>query len=214
MTMPRHILLSLALACACACAPRAVPAQVTTTENATGDELPVGKGQLSQDNITVRLRNGTLDIRVVPLDERVLRLLSTDGYTSLHGLVASQRRRIDSIAASRGVRRPGVALVSFHSLAPATRFDPQLLSLSLRNRLYRPIGVLSLTPTFSAQQLDAGGAATGLFIYEEELPVTEPFTVGYLEASTDDWERRLPRLETERGRILGTRRTATDSTRP
>ena len=210
--MKRLAGLLVALA-ACASSPRGAPAQVAADTAAAG-ELPAGRGQLSQDNITVRLRTGTLDIRVVPLDERVLRLLSSDGYASLHGLVVSQRRRIDSIAASRGVRRPGLALVSFHSLAPATRFDPQVLSVSLRNRQYRPIGVLSLTPSFSAQQLDAGAAATGLFIYEEELPVTEPFTVSYLDAMTDDWERRLPRLETERGRILGTSRATADSARP
>ena len=211
--MTRALALVL-IAAVCACAPRSAPAQVVAADTAASNELPLGRGQLSQDNITVRLRNGTLDIRVVPLDERVLRLLSADGYAALHGLVSSHRRRIDSIAASRGVRKPGLALVSFHSLAPATRFDPQVLSLSLRNRLYRPIGVLPMTPTFSSQQLDAGGAATGIFIYEEELPVTEPFTVGYLDASSDEWERRLPRLETERGRILGARRTPTDSTRP
>ncbi len=206
-------MMALLLVTACACAPRTAPAQVAA-DTATAGELPIGQGQLSQDNITVRLRAGTLDIRVVPLDQRVLRLLSNDGYAALNGLVASQRRRIDSIAASRGVRRPGLALVSFHSLAPATRFDPQVLSLALRNRLYRPIGVLSMTPSFSSQQLDAGGAATGIFIYEEELPVTEPFTLSYLDAATDDWERRLPRLETERGRILGTGRRSPDTARP
>jgi hypothetical protein len=210
--MSRTMMLLLLVA-ACACAPRTAPAQ-TGADTAAAGELPIGQGQLGQDNITVRLRTGTLDIRVVPLDQRVLRLLSNDGYAALNGLVTSQRRRIDSIAASRGVRRPGLALVSFHALAPATRFDPQVLSLSLRNRLYRPIGVLPMTPTFSSQQLDAGGAATGIFIYEEELPVTEPFTLSYLDASSDDWERRLPRLETERGRILGTSRRSSDTARP
>ena len=210
--MRRSIGAALLIA-ACACAPKVAPAQVMPADTATNGELPIGKGQLSQDNITVRLRSGTLDIRVVPLDQRVLRLLSADGYAALNGIVVSQRRRIDSIASSRGVRRPGVALVSFHSLAPATRFDPQVLALSLRNRQYRPIGVLPMTPVFSSQQLDAGASATGLFVYEEELPVTEPFTLSYLDAVTEEWERRLPRLETERGRIVGTRRIPPDSTR-
>lgn len=204
----------LVIIAACACAPRSAPAQTTVIDTSLVDDLPLGKGRLSQDNITVRLRAGTLDIRVVPLDERVLRLLSNDGYASLHGLLASQKRRIDSVATSRGVRRPGLALVSFHALAPATRFDPQALAISLRNRYYRPIGVLAMSPAFSSQQLDAGGAASGIVIYEEELPVTEPFTISYIDATSDDWERRLPRLETERGRIVGTRRLPADSVRP
>ena len=66
----------------------------------------------------------------------------------------------------------------------------------------------------SAPNPQPGGAATGIFIYEEELPVTEPFTLSYLDASSDDWERRLPRLETERGRILGTGRSSPDTVRP
>ncbi len=204
----------LVIVAACACAPRSAPAQTTVVDTALVDDLPLGRGRLSQDNITVRLRAGTLDIRVVPLDERVLRLLSNDGYASLHALVTSQQRRIDSVATTRGVRRPGVALVSFHALAPATRFDPQALSIALRNRYYRPIGVLAMSPSFSSQQLDAGGAASGIVIYEEELPVTEPFTISYHEATTDEWERRLPRLETERGRIVGARRLPADSVRP
>ncbi len=204
----------LVIAAACACAPRSAPAQTAVVDTALVDDLPLGQGRLGQDNITVRLRAGTLDIRVVPLDERVLRLLSNDGYAALHALVVSQQRRIDSVASARGVRRPGVALVSFHALAPSTRFDPQSLSISLRNRYYRPIGVLAMSPSFSSQQLDASGTASGIVIYEEELPVTEPFTISYLDATTDEWERRLPRLETERGRIVGTRRLPTTPGQP
>jgi len=184
------------------------------SDTASRDQLPLGRGQLSQDNITIRLREVTLDIRFLPLDERVLRLLSDDSYAALNALLNVHRRRVDSIAASRGVRRPGIALVSFHALTPSTRFDPTVLSVSLRNRQYRPIGVLPLTPSFSSQQLDAGGSASGLFIYEEELPVTEPFTIGYLDASSEEWERRLPRLETERGRILGGRGSRDSTVRP
>lgn len=202
---------ALLLAVVCACGPRSAPAQVSPagTDSTSADELPVGRGQLSQDHITVRLRSGaTLDIRVLPLDERVMRLLANDAYASLRALTNAHGRRIDSIAASRGVRQPGLALVSFFGLAPSTRFDPEVLTLSLRNRSYRPIGIIPLTATFSSQQLDAGGSASGLIIYEERLPVTEPFTVSYLDAVSDEWERRLPRLETERGRILGTVRDA------
>lgn len=208
--IPRAVT-TLLVVVACACGPRSAPAQVspTGTDTTASEELPVGKGQLGQDNITVRLRSGaTLDIRVLPLDERVMRLLANDAYAALRALTDAYGKRIDSIAASRGVRQPGLALVSFFGLAASTRFDPEVLTLSSRNRSYRPIGIIPLTSTFSSQQLDAGGSASGLIIYEERLPVTEPFTVSYLDAVSEEWERRLPRLETERGRILGTNRAA------
>ena len=61
--------------------------------------------------------------------------------------------------------------------------------------------MIPLSPTFSAQQLDARQQAIGLFIFDEFIPVTEPFRLSYLEASTDDWERRLTRFERERARV-------------
>lgn len=207
--MTSRVLRSLALAVSLsACGASRAPAQVTPPpapaagEGAVDPALPpAGFGQLNQEVITLRLRSGPLEIRVVPLDERVLRLLSNDGYTSLQTLIASQQARIDSIAQRTGVRNPGIALVTFFATTPGTRFDPQLLTLTVRNRLLRPIGVVPLSPGMSAQQLDVRDAATGLFLMEEPIPVTEPFSVGYLGASADDWERRLGRLDAERGRI-------------
>lgn len=49
-----------------------------------------------------------------------------------------------------------------------------------------------------------------LLLFEEPLPVTEPFIVEYLDARNGEWERRLPRLDRERARILA-RLGVTDS---
>ena len=190
-------------------------AQVVTRSDSTiVTELQPGYGRLSQDVITLRLRSGRLEVRLVPLEEQLIRLLAPDAYQSLHLLLQSQRKRIDSIAASRGIHDPGLALVSFHALAPATRFDPAVLTVSLRGQQYRPIGTVPLSPTFSNQQLDVREQASGLFIYERQLPILEPFTVTYLDGSNEEWERRLSRLETERSRILGRTRSRSDSIKP
>lgn len=195
--------------------PACARAQVSTpVDSVRALELQPGLGQLNQDVITLRLSSGTLEVRIVPLEERLIRLLAPDAYQSLHLLLQSQRKRIDSIAAARGVREPGVALVSFYGLAPATRFDPAVLSISLRNQQYRPIGTVPLSPTFSNQQLDVREQASGLFVYERQLPTQEPFTVRYLDSTNDDWERRLTRLDSERARILGRTRRGTDSIKP
>ncbi|PKL93264.1 MAG: hypothetical protein CVV20_04555, partial [Gemmatimonadetes bacterium HGW-Gemmatimonadetes-1] len=160
-------------------------------------------GQFNQDAITLRLRSGPLEIRVVPLDERVLRLLSPDGYRSLRQLIDANQPRIDSIADRANVREPGIALVSFFAITPGTRFDPNLLFVTQRNQLLRPIGVIPLSPAMSAQQLDVGTQATGLFLLEDLIPVTEQFSISYLGATANDWERRLSRLDAERSRIRG-----------
>lgn len=192
----------------------AVAQQPQATDSASLALFPPGLGQLSQDVLAMRIRTGTLDIRVVPLEERALRLLAPDAYQALHLLLTQHRAKIDSIGASRGVRTPGVAYVSFYGLAPATRFDPFLLTLSQRNQLFRPIGTIPLSAPFSNQQLDVREQASGLVLYERFLPVQEPFTMSYLDGVSDDWERRLTRLDAERLRILGRLRSRGDSTSP
>lgn len=185
-----------------ACAPRTVPAQVpAVADSAQRAFVPIGHGQLPQDAITLLLRSGELDIRFTPLDERVTRLLTADGYQALQQLLARHQVEIDSVTRRLGIRTPGLVLVTFFARSATTRFDPQLLSFSSRNRLQRPGAIVPLSPSFSNQQLDVGRQAMGIYIYEEPLPVTEPFLVEYLDASTNDWERRLTRFERERARI-------------
>jgi hypothetical protein len=174
-------------------------------------DIPVGKGTLRQDAITLRLTSASLEIRIVPLDERVTRLLAPDGYQALKALQATKQRGVDSIAAGRGITRPGLALVSFHALAPGTRFDPSLLTVGLHGQQIRAIGVIPMSAAFSNQQLDVRDLATGLFVFERPLPVTDAFTVSYLSATTEDWNRRLEQLDAERARILSRGRARTDS---
>ncbi len=179
----------------------------TTDPDSTANALPIGQGRLSQDAITLRFGTGSLDIRILPLEEGLLRLLSVDSYRALTSLVEEYRPRVDTIASSRGIRQPGLALVTFYGLAPNTRFDPQLLTLLSRNQFYRPIGVLPLSASFSNQQLDVRGQASAIFLFEQPIPVLEAFTVNYVSASTSEWERKLSRINAERARILGRRPT-------
>lgn len=194
--------------------PACARAQVLPSRDTTTSDIQPGYGQLNQDVITLRMRTGTLEVRLIPLEESLIRVLAPDAYQSLHLLLQSQRRRIDSVASQRGVRNPGVAFVSFHALAPATRFDPALVTLSLHGQQFRPIATIPLSPTFSNQQLEVREQASGLFIYERRLPVMEPFTVSYLESTNEEWERRLGRLDSERSRILARTRQRPDSIKP
>jgi len=202
------VLLALALA-----GTPALSAQVAAPTDSIAGMIPVGQGRLNQDVITLRLGTGSLDIRIVPLDEALMRLLSPDGYQALTNLVAGEQKRIDSLSAARGLRQPGLTLVTFYGLAPNTRFDPQLLTVMGRNQLFRPVGVLPLSPGFSNQQLEARGQATAIIVYERPLPVLEPFTVSYLSSSSSEWERKLQRLNAERARILGRKPALADTGR-
>ena len=162
--------------------------------------VPTG-GTLSQNDIAIRLRNDELEIRLVPLDLRVTSLLARDAAMSLQGLVTRNRTAIDSAASAAGASEPGLVLVTFFAQRDGVRFDPQLLTLSFQGRLLRPMAIVPLSPAFSSQQLDARGNAMAIYLYEELLPVWNPFTVGYGVLISNEWERRLPTLERERARL-------------
>jgi hypothetical protein len=58
-------------------------AQVVTRDSASADDLPVDKGLLSLSSATVTLNDGKLQIVFIPLDERILRLITKDSYRSM-----------------------------------------------------------------------------------------------------------------------------------
>jgi hypothetical protein len=186
-------------------------AQVVVIDTSRTDNLPIGQGQLSLSNATVQLVNGNLEIVFVPLDERVLRLLTKDSYLAMERLLAEDRTQIDSVASISGVTQPGVALVSFHSTAPNTRFDPALVTLTFHGQQFRPVGWVPLSPDFSNQQLDVRQQVQALLLFRRDIPVKEDFTLSYLAATNDDWTNRLTRFDSERSRILGRMRQRPDT---
>ena len=163
--------------------------------------LPSGYGSLTQNDLALRMGNEDLDIRFVPLSPRIAPLLAPDAFRSLRSLVETHRRAIDSVAARAGVSQPGLALVSFFGQRPDVRFDPQTLTLLVRNRVFRPLGVIPLTPRFTSQQLDVREQANAVYLFEEEIPVDDSFTVSYGAMTSDDWQRKLPILDRERARV-------------
>jgi hypothetical protein len=175
-----------------------------------GDLLPVGLGSLSQDDLAVRLRTDALEVRFVPLDERMIRLLAPDAYRSLHALRIRERARIDSVAREAGFSAPSAVLVSFYARQPGARIQPELLTVGVRSRQLYPLGIIPMSASFSSQQLELRQPATAIYLYEEQLPIAEPFTVSYGGVTSNEWQRKLPTLERERARIGS--RVARDTT--
>ncbi|MGH6973943.1 MAG: hypothetical protein ACREK8_09885 [Gemmatimonadales bacterium] len=174
-----------------------------TADTARTDNLPADKGQLSLSTMTINLTNTNLEVVFVPLDERVLRLLTRDSYLSMEQLIRQHQAGIDSAASVAGVTSPGLAFVSFHGLMPNTRFDPQLLTLTFHGQQFQPAAWVALSPNFSNQELELREQVQAIFIYRRDIPVREAFTLNYLAANNDDWGNRLTRFDQERTRILG-----------
>jgi hypothetical protein len=199
MTRTHPLFLTIALLGLTSAVPACASAQ--NGDQADGALLPAGYGSLSQSDLALRVRNDEIEVRFVPLDQRVTRLLAKDAYESLNSLVLSRRRQIDSVASIAGISRPGLALVTFFALRAAATYDPQTLTLSVRNRVYRPLGIVPITPRFTAQQLGVREQVSAIYLFEEEIPVTDAFSLAYRELTSEDWSRKQTTLSRERARV-------------
>ncbi|HEU5051044.1 MAG TPA: hypothetical protein VFU00_12005 [Gemmatimonadales bacterium] len=184
-----------------ACARAQSPAPAAAP--AAGDSaLPQDRyGTLSQNDIAIRLRTDELEVRFVPLDARVTSLLARDAAQSLQRTVARNRAAIDSAGRAAGISEPGLALVTFFGLKPGVRFSPELLTVTARNQFLRPLAMVPLGSRFGAGQLNAQESAMAVYLFEDLLPVWDPFSVNYENLVSNEWERRLPTLYRERDRL-------------
>lgn len=162
---------------------------------------PGGLGTLTQNDLALRIRTPDIEVRFIPLDYRVTRLLARDSWESLRSLVESRRRAIDSVATLEGVSRPGLALVTFFAQRDNARFDPQSLTVVVRSRVFNPLGIVPFSGRFTAQQLDVRDQVSAIYLFEEDLPVNDSFTISYAGMVSDDWQGKQRTLDRERARV-------------
>lgn len=168
---------------------------------AVQDTLPAGYGTLRRDDITIRFASPTLEVQVLPLDEQVIRLLAPDTYRSLTQLVRSKATDLADAAARGAAPNPTLVMVTFLGIVPQARFQPEELTITSRGRLFRPGGIVPLSPTWSSFQLDARQQAAAIYLFEAGISVREEMTVSYEGQSSDAWTRSLRLLDQERARV-------------
>jgi hypothetical protein len=174
---------------------------------------PGGYGSLTQADLALHIQTSDIDVRFVPLDARVTRLLARDSWEALRSLVASRRAAIDSVAGRSGVAHPGLAYVSFFGQSPNARFDPQTLQVMVRNRELRPVGIVPFSGRFTSQQLNVREQVSAIYLYGEDLPVNDTFTITYAGQTSNDWQDKQTRLDRERARVASRYRdSSSDST--
>jgi glycosyltransferase involved in cell wall biosynthesis len=165
------------------------------------DSIPGGYGSLKRDDIAVTLTTDQVEMQVLPLDEQVIRLLAPDTWRSLDALIAGRRAAIDSIAQRAGTMRPTLVMVTFYGLVAGARFSPEVINLTCRGQLFRPLGVVPLSPRWSSNQLNAREQAVAIFVFDEGISVREDLTVSYGPLSSDQWSRSARLLDQERARV-------------
>ena len=165
------------------------------------DTVPAGYGTLRRDDIVARFSTGTLEIQVLPLDEQVIRLLAPDTYRSLAQLVRSRTTDIAAAASLGATQNPTLVMVTFLGVVAGARFTPEELNITSRGRLFRPIGIVPLSPTWSAYQLDARQQAAAIYLFDPGISLREELTVSYQGLSSDVWTHSVRLLDRERARV-------------
>ena len=165
------------------------------------DTIPVGYGTLRRDDIVMRFSTGSVEIQVLPLDEQVIRLLLPDTYRSLVQLIQSRRLDISDAAQRWGTETPTLVMVTFLGVVSQARFNPEDLNITSRGRLFRPVGIVPLSPTWSSYQLEARQQAVGIYLFEPGISVREDMLVTYGGLASISWVRSLRLLDQERARV-------------
>jgi hypothetical protein len=177
------------------------PAHPAAAQDAT-DIPPAGYGSLRQEQIGIRLDTPTLSVRVVPLDERVTRLLASDAYRSLHEMRQNRATAINDAARAAGYDSVSAFMVTFFGLQPSVNFNPDELYISSQNVTYRPVAIVPITPRWSENTIEQRQQAAAIYLFEPNIPILRPFTLYYGQMSSDAWSAALRQLNTERARVL------------
>lgn len=181
---------------------------------AAQDTIPPGYGTLKRDDIVVRFATGTVEIQFLPLDEHVIRLLATDTYRSLTQLIVNRQDDITAAAERAGVTEPTLVLVTFYGLVPEARFNPEDVNVTSRGRLFRPVGIVPLSPTWGSYQLEARQQAVAIYLFERGISFRETLSVSYQGLTNEAWARSLRLLDQERSRVRARAQAAPSSEPP
>lgn len=194
------ILLAALAASGCAgAAPGSTSGGGTPLTMDEGDPLvPPGYGTLRQDDVSLSLRFGELQVKVTPLAESVIRLTAPDTYRRLHGIAEGHRE-----ALVRQTVRPAPALflVSFFSLAPDVPYEPEALAIVSGGIRHRPLAIRPVTPGWGAQRLDQRETRLAVYAFGEGVDLKTEITVEYQGVRDETWSRILTDLQAERERV-------------
>ncbi len=164
---------------------------------------PPGYGTLRQDDFTVALQSGPVQLKATPLAEAVIRLAAPDTYQRLHRLAETRSTQIRDMAQRNGLRQdPLVFQVSFFTYEVQAAYEPTNLVILSRGILFRPVGIIPITPEWGREQLKQQELQRALYLFDPAIDLDVTFQVEYGGVTSFDWAAVIPRLESERGRVI------------
>ena len=158
---------------------------------------PPGFGTLRQDEVSIPLVSGSLQIKVTPLSESVTRVTAPDTYRRLSGLAS--RFGSDAVRAT-GNETPTLFLVSFFSEAPDVSFVPEEIQFLSRGVRVRPGAILPVTPGWGQRRLRQRETEMAVYAFAEAVDLESDLLVVYGLVESGAWTAILPRVQAERAR--------------
>jgi hypothetical protein len=196
---------------ACAQVTGTGPAKATAKDSARADSarraarsglIPAGYGTLRQDDISVLVQNLGLQVKVLPLEEGVIRTLSPDSYRSLHGARESKARQLDSVRARLGL--PSVqawSVTFFNAEQGEARFDAGDILIRSGGRDFRPLQYFPLKAGFGDGRLAQHTQQGAVYAFDPAIDLTQPITITVGTQTSSAWSDILQKVDVERSLV-------------
>ncbi len=162
-----------------------------------GDLLPPpGYGTLRQDDVSVALNSNSLQIKVTPLAESVIRVTAPDTERRLRRLADARRAEAERAAGPAS----SLFLVSFFSNDAGVAFAPEEVELLSRSVRVRPTAILSVTPGWGQHRLRQRETEMAVYVFRGTVDLESELAVVYGMEESQAWTSILPRIQAERAR--------------
>lgn len=158
---------------------------------------PPGFGTLRQDEVSVSLVSGPLQMKMTPLAEAVIRVTAPDTYRRLQGLAS---RFGPEAARGIGAQDPSLFLVSLWSESPDATFVPEEIQLISRGVRVRPGAVMAVTPGWGERRLRQRETEMAVYAFGEGVDLESELVVVYGMVESAQWAAILPMVQAERAR--------------
>lgn len=157
-------------------------------------DLPTGQGTLRQEDVSLTLVSGDLQLLVTPLHASVTRVTAPD-----------TERRLDALADAYGRMGSGdgsgLFLVSFFSNRPDVAFDPEEVQLVAQGFRLRPASITPLTPSWGERRVGQREQVMAVYRFAERVDLESELVLVYGLEETSQWSVILPRIQAERARV-------------
>jgi hypothetical protein len=198
----RQLLIALAAALA-ACASGLHTAPLASQQIHPEDLPPTGFGTLKVDDIALLFSTQDVRVRVLPLDERVIRLLAPDSYESFSGLKRLKAAEVEAAARSFGITDPTPLLITFFGLKERAPFTPEEITVQSRGRFFRPFAFVPMSPRWGERQVDLRESVVAIALFEPGIALfDDQLVVSYGNVTTSAWSTIARVLDRERSAVL------------